>query len=48
MEGDPLESHNRALTDEEENWNLNMMVQARPAIDRRGLSTSVESSEMDV
>ena len=28
MEGDPMESHNRPLTDEEENWNLNMMVQA--------------------
>jgi len=34
MEGDPMESHNRPLTDEEENWNLNMMVQAIPVIDR--------------
>jgi len=29
-----MESHNRPLTDEEENWNLNMMVQAIPVIDR--------------
>jgi len=34
MEGDPLESHNRPLSDEEENWNLNMMAQGITRIDR--------------
>jgi len=38
MQGDPMESHNRALNEEEEMWNLNMMVKAIPSgpIDRPG------------
>ena len=46
MGGDAPEAHNRALTDEEEAWNQNMMVSAIPAIDRRGGGS--ESREVDV
>ena len=35
MEGNPADGHNRALTEEEEHWNLSMMVQAIQTSRRR-------------
>ena len=35
MEGNPADGHNRALSEEEEMWCLNMMVQAIPPAEKR-------------
>lgn len=49
MEGDPTESHNRPLSEEEVNWNLNMMVQAIQSTERnRSSDLEMQSARDDI